>query len=94
MHWHAHYHLIGLAVEQGLDLYLETYVESTAHLLPMKELALLFDTTVDYLGQLTRTGKFEAKKCGQYWYASREAVQQYFQKAGAEPRGSPGKKRP
>ena len=86
--------LIGLAVEQGLDLYLEACVESTAHLLSMKELAPLFDTTVDYLGQLARAGKFEAKKRGQYWYASREAVQQYFREAGTEPRGRPGKKRP
>ena len=54
--------LVGLAVEQGLDLYLEACVESTMHLLPMKELAPLFNTTVDYLGQLARAGKFEAKK--------------------------------
>jgi Fic family protein len=86
--------LVGLAVEQGLDLYLEACVASTAHLLPMKELAPLFNTTVDYLGQLARAGKFEAKKRGQYWYASKEAVQQYFQEANGEPRGRPGKKKP
>ncbi len=86
--------LVGLAVEQALDLYLEACVESTAHLLPMKELAPLFNTTVDYLGQLARAGKFETKKRGQYWYASKEAVQQYFQEAGTEPRGRPRKKKP
>ena len=86
--------LVGLAVEQGIDLYLEACVDSTTHLLSMKELAPLFNTTVDYLGQLARRGKFEAKKRGQYWYASREAVQQYFQETGAESRGRPGKKKP
>jgi Fic family protein len=86
--------LVGLAVEQALDLYLEACVESTAHLLPMQELAPLFNTTVDYLGQLARAGKFEARKQGQYWYASKEAVQQYFQEADAQPRGRPRKKQP
>ena len=81
--------LIGLAVEQALDLYSEACIESTAHLLPLKELAPLFNTTVDYLGQLARAGKFEAKKRGQYWYASKEAIQQYFQEANEQPRGRP-----
>ena len=84
--------LIGLAVEHALDLYLEACVESTAHLLSMKELAPLFDTTVDYLGLLARQGKFEARKRGLYWYASPEAVQQYFQTATDQPRGRPRRK--
>ena len=58
--------LIGFAVEQALDLYLEACVESTTHLLSMKELAPQFNTTVDYLGQLARSGKFEAKKREQH----------------------------
>jgi Fic family protein len=81
--------LIGLAVEQSLDLYLEACVESTAHLLSMRELAALFSTSVDYLGHLARTGKFEAKKRGQFWYASKEAVQQYFQETDTRGRGRP-----
>lgn len=84
--------LIGLAVEHALDLYLEACVESTAHLLPLKELAPLFNTTVDYLGLLARQGKFEAKKRGLYWYASREAVHQYFQTVIDQPRGRPRNK--
>lgn len=84
--------LIGLAVEYTLDLYLEACVESTTHLLPMSELAPLFNTTVDYLGQLARQGKFEAKKRGQYWYASEEMVRQYFQEAGSQLRGRPRNK--
>ncbi|HJT57204.1 MAG TPA: Fic family protein [Ktedonobacteraceae bacterium] len=84
--------LVGQAVEQSLDLYLEACVESTAHLLPLNELAPLFNTTVDYLGQLARSGKLEARKQGQHWYASKEAVQQYFQEANTQPRGRPRKK--
>ena len=83
--------LIGLAVENVLDLYLEACTESTAHLLSMNELASHFNTTVDYLGQLARRGKFEAKKRGQHWYASKEAVQRYFQEANEQPRGRPRK---
>ena len=83
--------LIGLAVENALDLYLEACTESTAHLLPMNELASHFNTSVDYLSLLARRGKFEAKKRGQYWYASKEAVQRYFQEANEQPRGRPRK---
>jgi Fic family protein len=83
--------LVGSAVEQSLDLYLEACVESSVHLLPMHELASIFHTTVDYLGQLARQGKFEAKKRGQRWYASKEAVEAYFQEARNQPRGRPRK---
>jgi hypothetical protein len=58
----------------------------------MNELAPLFNTTVDYLGQLARAGKFEAKKRGQHWYASKEAVEHYFQEANAQARGRPRNK--
>jgi Fic family protein len=83
--------LIGLAVEEAFDLYLEACIESTAHFLPLNELAPLFNTSVDYLGQLARNGKIEAKKRGQHWYATKEAVEQYFQSADAQPRGRPRK---
>src|SRR6266700_7166749 len=75
--------LVGLAVEHALDLYLEARVESTAHLLPLRELAREFSIVVDYLGQLARKGKIEAAKRGQYWYATREAVQYYLAEAEA-----------
>jgi len=83
--------LVGLAVEHALDLYLEARVESTAHLLPLRELAREFSIGVDYLGQLARKGKIEAAKRGQYWYATREAVQYYLAEAEAQPRGRPRK---
>ncbi len=84
--------LIGQAVELSLDRYLQACTDATAHLLSMKELAPLFETSIDYLGQLARTGKFEAKKRGSYWYASVEAVAQYFHEANEQPRGRPRKK--
>ncbi len=83
--------LVGLAVEQALDIYVEACVESTSHLQPLHELAPFFGTSVGYLGLLARQGKFEARKRGQYWYASREAVQSYFREAREQPRGRPRK---
>ena len=79
--------LIGLAVEHALDLYLEACIESTAHLIPLQELAREFSISVDYLGQLARKGKIEATKRGQYWYATKEAVQDYLTEATNQPRG-------
>jgi Fic family protein len=79
--------LIGLAVERALDLYLEACVESTAHLLPLQDLAREFSISVDYLGQLARKGKVEATKRGQYWFATREAVQHYIAEVDSQPRG-------
>lgn len=89
--YHAIIDIIGQAVELSLDRYLEACTEATSHLLPMKELASIFNTTVDYLGQLARTGKFEAKKRGLYWYATVEAVAKYFHEAQEQPRGRPRK---
>ncbi|GAC1406389.1 MAG: Fic family protein [Ktedonobacteraceae bacterium] len=83
--------LIGQAVELSLNRYLQACTEVTSHLLSMKELAPIFNTTVDYLGQLARTGKFPAKKRGTRWYASVEDVAQYFHEAKEQPRGRPRK---
>src|SRR6266849_7638556 len=79
--------LIGLAVEHSLDLYLEACEAGTAHLYPLKELAELFGLDNNYLGQLARLGKIEATKRGSFWYASREAVQNYLREANEQPRG-------
>ncbi len=79
--------LVGVAVEHSLDLYLEACEASTAHLLPLKELAELFGLDNNYLGQLARLGKIEATKRGAFWYASREAIQQYLREAQEQPRG-------
>jgi cell filamentation protein, protein adenylyltransferase len=85
--------LIGQAVELSLDRYLQACQEATTHLLSMKDLAPLFETTVDYLGQLARAGKFAAQKRGLYWYASVEEVARYFHEATSQPRGRPRGKR-
>lgn len=85
--------LIGLAVEHAFDLYLEACVESTAHLLPLQNLAREFSMSVDYLGQLARKGKIEATKRGQYWYSTREAVQRYLAEVEAQARGRSRKNR-
>ena len=61
-------------------------------MLSMKELAPLFETTVDYFGQLARAGKFAAQKRGIDWYARVEDVGRYFHEA--QPRGRPREKRP
>ena len=72
-----------------MDARIEACVESTAHLLPLQNLARECAVSVDYLGQLARKGKIEATKRGQYWYATRDAVQHYLSEATAQPRGRP-----
>jgi Fic family protein len=56
--------LIGQAVELSLDRYVHVGQEATAHLFPIQELVPIFETTVDYPGQLARTGKFAAQNQG------------------------------
>ena len=84
--------IVGQAVELSLDRYLAACTDATSHLLLMKELAPIFNTSVDYLGQLARTGKVAAHKRGIYWYASVEDVARYFHEAQEQPRGRPRKK--
>ena len=79
--------LVGLAVEHSLDLYLEACEANTTHLIPLKELAQLYGLDSNYLGQLARLGKIEATKRGTFWYASREAIQQYLREVQEQPRG-------
>ncbi len=74
-------------MEKSLDLYLEACVESIAHLVPLQDLAREFSMSIDYLGQLARKGKFEATKHGQYWYSTKEAIQQYITEVQGQPRG-------
>lgn len=83
--------LVGLAVEEALDLYLDACVEASKHLLPLRDLAPLFDTTTEYLSLLARTGKIDARKHGQSWHSTQDAIAQYFQAAREQPRGRPRK---
>jgi Fic family protein len=71
--------IIGLAVEQSLDLYLQA-CEATAaqeEYRTLAELATRFAMDADYLGLLARQGRLDAHKRGSRWYATAEAVQRY-----------------
>lgn len=74
-------------MEEALDLYLDACVEASKPLRPLRDLAPLIDTTVEYLSLLARTGKIDAKKQGQIWHSTQEAIAQYFQEALEQPRG-------
>lgn len=85
--------LIGLAVEQSLDRYLEAHGAAPSQLQPLKELARLFELDNNYLGQLARLGKIEATRKGAFWYSSREAVETYLREVQMQPRGRRAKPR-
>ncbi|GHO99775.1 hypothetical protein KSF_098230 [Reticulibacter mediterranei] len=71
--------IIGLAVEQSLDLYLQA-CEATAaqeEYRTLAELAAQLAMDADYLGLLARQGRLDAIKRGSRWYATAEAVQRY-----------------
>jgi Fic family protein len=95
--------LIGRAVEQGLDLYLEACarapVAEEAAEQPLVELAREFNYTTDYLSLLIRKGRLAATKRGPRWYSTRAAIERYRREVaqGAVPQGRPrgsSKKRP
>jgi Fic family protein len=87
--------LIGRAVEQGLDLYLEACEHAPA---PeeegeqlLAELAREFGYTTDYLGLLIRKGRLAGTKRGTHWYSTRAAIERYRREVqqGDIPRGRP-----
>jgi Fic family protein len=73
--------LIGLAVEEGLDRYLQAIEQGEIELVPLAELAGTFDLKVDYLGWLARHGRLDAVKQGGRWYSTPQAIQRYQQEA-------------
>jgi hypothetical protein len=88
--------LIGRAVEQGLDLYLEAcarapVAEEVAEQ-PLVELAREFGYTTDYLSLLNRKGRLAATKHGPRWYSTRAAIEHYRREVaqGAVPQRRPG----
>jgi Fic family protein len=87
--------LIGRAVEQGLDLYLEACDRApepeSAEELPLAELAREFNYTTDYLALLIRKGRLAATKRGPRWYSTRAAIERYRHEveAGVVPTGRP-----
>jgi Fic family protein len=92
--------LIGRAVEQGLDLYLDAcerapVPEEEGEQL-LAELAREFGYTTDYLSLLIRKGRIAATKRGPRWYSTRAAIERYRREVeqGAVPTGRPrGRKR-
>jgi fido (protein-threonine AMPylation protein) len=73
--------LIGRAVEQGLELYLEACERGVAtpdaDEYPLNELARAFGYTTDYLGLLIRKGRLAAIKRNGRWYSTRAAMERY-----------------
>ncbi len=83
--------LLGRAVEQALDRYLESIEASDAIPLPLAEVAVRTGYRAEHLGWLIRKGRLPAVKRGRRWFASIEAVEQYRQSVEEEeiPRGRP-----
>ena len=83
--------VIGRAVEQALDRYLESIEASDAIPLKLSELAERTGYGADYLALLVRKGRLPAVKRGRVWHATVEAVEQYRREVEGKqiPRGRP-----
>jgi Fic family protein len=83
--------LIGRAVEQALDRYLESIEASAAIPLPLSEVAGRTGYQAEHLAWLVRKGRLPAVKRGRRWFATVEAVEHYRQEVAdrALPRGRP-----
>lgn len=88
--------LIGRAVEQVLDRYLETCVElaSDARAMRLDELAKETGESAEYLSLLIRKGRLAGTKRNGRLYSTREAVARYRADVAARtvPRGRPRKR--
>lgn len=83
--------LIGRAVEQALDRYLESIEASDAIPLPLSEVAQRTGYRAEHLAWLIRKGRLPAVKRGRNWFATVEAVDRYRQEVEQRemPRGRP-----
>lgn len=87
--------LVGRAVEQGLDLYLDACVrkdvDENGEEQPLAELAPEFGYSPEYLGLLVRKGRVAATKRGRRWYTTRAAIERYQSEVedGTMPKGRP-----
>jgi fido (protein-threonine AMPylation protein) len=90
--------MIGRAVEQGLDRYVEalrrTPLAPEADEQLLSDLAPQTEHSADYLALLIRKGRLAGIKRGGRWYSSLEAVRRYDDEVqrGVYPRGRPRKK--
>jgi hypothetical protein len=90
--YNALINLIGLAVEAGLDLYLDACrAHPEEQYQPLAALARTVGRDANYLGLLARQGKLEARKRGGRWYSTQAALQRYAEQAeeGLRHRGRP-----
>lgn len=89
--------LIGRAVEQALDRYLESIDASDAITLPLSEVAVRTGYRAEHLAWLIRKGRLPAVKRGRRWFATIADVERYRQDVATQamPRGRPptGKRR-
>lgn len=77
--------LIGRAVEQGLDWYLEACAAVlVATYYRLSDLAAMTEYSVDHLGWLARQGRLEAVKRGGRWYSTVAAVERYRAEVAGE----------
>ena len=87
--------LIGRAVEQVLDRYLEACAELApdARAMPLSELAAVTGESAEYLGLLIRKGRLAGEKRDRHWYSTVAAVERYRAAVAAKlaPRGRPRK---
>ncbi len=79
--------LVGRAVEQGLDLYLNAIDTAQAAFIPLPELAAEFGYDVNYLGKLARSGSIAATKRAGRWYTRRQDIVDYKARVETETRG-------
>ena len=86
--------LIGQAVEEGLDLYLEACA-ATPDYQPLTKLDGTGGYRLEYLSWLARQGRIDAVKRGGRWYSTRAAIEQYKIEAeqGKQKRGRPASPR-
>ena len=86
--------LIGQAVEEGLDLYLEACA-ATPDYQPLTNLDGTGGYRLEYLSWLARQGRIDAVKRGGRWYSTRAAIEQYKIEAeqGKQKRGRPASPR-
>jgi Fic family protein len=84
--------LVGRAVEQGLDRYLQACAaEPESEYLPLAALAEQTGYNRAHLGWLVRQGRLAAEKRGGRWYSTVDAVNQYTRdvQEGRYPAGRP-----
>jgi Fic family protein len=92
-HYSPIVNLIGQAVEDGLDFYLDACAATPdEQYQPLSELALTYGYDVNYLGLLARQGKLEARKWNRRWHSTPAALLRYKEEAQAEPRGRPSQR--